>query len=253
MFILLVGVLMPMGDAAAQSLEEKISQEHRAFLENRREALPSLTDPFGAPPAARVVIEQSDDPIRDGMPWKRNVVATIFWVGEKATERNPTPNDKSAWDVNWVQNFGGTDDPDNREGWNPKGFTPKQTPFYVALPYNDVLAAGLHRPEASEVIPWFWQDYRGDGISVCKGRWVAIHLEGKVCYAKWEDVGPFEVDHWKYVFGGEAPRKNINGNSGIDVSPAVRDFLSLKSGDRVQWRFVSERDVPAGPWRKWGK
>ncbi len=237
---------------ASPTLLERAEKAHQAFLEDRREALPSLSDPFGVPPAARVVIETPNDKIRGATTWKRNVVATVFWVGEKATERNPTPNDKSAWDVNWVENFGGTDDPNERDGWNPKGFIPKQTPFYVALPYNDVMAYGLHRPEASEVIPWFWQQYRGDGISVCKGRWVAIHLEGKVCYAKWEDVGPFEVDHWQYVFGDKAPKKNINGSSGIDVSPAVRDYLGMKSGNRVQWRFLEDRDVPAGPWKNWG-
>ncbi len=246
-----VGSALP-GFADTAHLEERLASQHRAFLENRRQALPELSDPYGVPAAARVVIENSREKIRSATPWKRNVVATIFWVGKKPTERNPTPNDKSAWDVNWVENFGGTDHPEEREGWNPKGFVPKQTPFYVALPYNDVMAAGLHRPEASEVIPWFWQEYRGDGISVCKGRWVAIHLAGKVCYAKWEDVGPFEVDHWQYVFGGQAPRKNINGAAGIDVSPAVRDFLGLKSGERVQWKFLDEQDVPLGPWKNWG-
>ena len=234
-----------------EPLLERLELEHHNFLENRRAALPELSDPFGVPAAARIVIESPTDKIRAATPWKRNVVATVFWVGEAATGNNPTPNDKSAWDTNWVENFGGTDTPDERKGWMPAGFIPRQTPFYVALPYNDVMKGGIHRPEASEVIPWFWQDYRGEGISVCKGRWVAIHLAGKVCYAKWEDVGPFEVDHWQYVFGNQAPRKNRNHGAGIDVSPAVRDYLGLKSGERVQWRFMDERDVPPGPWKDW--
>ena len=133
----------------------------------------------------------------------------------------------------------------------PQGFTPQLNPFYVALPYNDVAKGGVHRPEASEVIPWFWEAYRGDGISVCKGRWVAIHHEGRVCYAQWEDVGPFEVDHWQYVFGNEAPRANRNKAAGIDLSPAVRDFLKLRSGAKVEWRFVEDREVPRGPWHDW--
>ena len=250
--VLLVGSSI-LGEVAMASpqLMQRLVEEHEAILEDRRRALPSLSDPFGVPAAARVVIENSREKIRSATPWKRNVVATIFWVGQKPTERNPHAKDKSAWDLNWIDSFGGSDHPEDREGWNPRGFVPKQTPFYVALPYNDVLATGLHRPEASEVIPWFWQQYRGDGITVCKGRWVAIHLAGKVCYAKWEDVGPFELDHWQYVFGNQAPRYNINGGAGIDVSPAVRDFLGLKSGERVQWRFVDERDVPAGPWKNW--
>lgn len=234
-------------------LGERLNEVHRDFLNDRRSALPLLSDPYGVPAAARVVWERSRDAIRDNTPWKRNVVATVFWVGESPTTNNPTPNDKSAWDTNWVENFGGYDDPDERVGWCPKGFVPELNPFYVALPYNDVIKGGIHRPEASQVIPWFWQSYRGDGISVCKGRWVAIHYEGRVCYAQWEDVGPFEVDHWQYVFGSEAPRTNRNQGAGIDISPAVRDFLRIQSGKRVQWRFIDERDVPLGPWQDWGK
>jgi hypothetical protein len=39
--------------------------------------------------------------------------------------------------------------------------------------------------------------------------------------------------------------------AGIDLSPAVRDFLKLRSGAKVEWRFVDERDVPHGPWLDW--
>ncbi len=237
----------------AGPLAERLDAMHEAFLQNRRAALPSLSDPYGVPQAARIVLESSRDPIRAGTGWKRNVVATLFWVGEKPTANNPTPNHMSAWDPNWVENFGGLDDPEERRGWCPRGFVPRQTPFYVALPYNDVVKGGRHAPEASRVIPWFWEDYRGDGISVCKGRWVAIHYEGRVCYARWEDVGPFEVDHWQYVFGDEAPRPNRNQDAGIDISPAVRDFLKFQGGGRVQWRFVRPEEVPVGPWVHWSE
>lgn len=239
------------GPALGARLTERLAGVHESFLENRREALPSLSDPFGTPAAARVVLESSRDSLRGGMPWKRNVVATVFWVGELPTENNPTPNVMSAWDQNWQQNFGGYDQPERRDGFCPEGFTPALNPFYIALPYNDVAKGGVHRPEASEVIPWFWETYRGDGISVCKGRWLAIHHNGRVCYAQWEDVGPFEVDHWQYVFGNETPRANRNKAAGIDLSPAVRDFLGLRSGAMVEWRFVDDRQVPRGPWHDW--
>lgn len=185
------------------------------------------------------------------LSWRGNVVATVFWVGERPTAHNPTPNDAGAWDPNWMENFGGYDHPDRRAGFLPADFVPAMNPFYVALPYNDIGKDFRHRSEAAEIIPWFWTDYRGEGISVCKGRWIAIHKDGRVCYAQWEDVGPFQTDHWEYVFGGASPRDNRNGGAGIDVSPAVRDFLNLRSGERVQWRFVEFRDVPAGPWRGW--
>jgi hypothetical protein len=248
--VLAVG-LFTAGLAGGMSLSKRLERAHLGTLEERRAALPELSNPFGVPLAARVVIEDPSERFRRATGWKRNVVATVFWVGEDASSNNPVHNKASAWDGNWEANFGGLDDPDARDGYGPAGFEPKMNPFYVALPYNDIGKDGLHRPEASEVIPWFWEDYRGDGISVCKGRWVAIHARGGVCYAQWEDVGPFEVDHWQYVFGGEAPRANLNNAAGIDVSPAVRDFLGLKSGERVQWRFVNERDVAAGPWAKW--
>jgi hypothetical protein len=46
--------------------------------------------------------------------------------------------------------------------------------------------------------------------SWCKDRWVAIRHGNKVCFAQWEDVGPFQTDHWQYVFGNERPRPNKN-------------------------------------------
>ncbi len=237
------------GSAWASRLAEQVAGRHERFLEDRRDALAALSDPFGVPAAARLVLERPLPRGLAGAAWKRNVIATVFWVGELPGEHNPTPNTCSAWDQNWLANFGGCDDPEHRAGYLPAAFTPLLNPFYVALPYNDVARGGGHRPEASEVIPWFWQSYRGAGISVCKGRWLAIHHQGRVCYAQWEDVGPFVVDHWQYVFGNDAPLPNRNGGAGIDLSPAVRDFLHLHSGASVEWRFAEDSEVPPGPWR----
>ncbi|MES2980786.1 MAG: hypothetical protein V4727_00605 [Verrucomicrobiota bacterium] len=237
------------GMAHGTQLSERLDAVHEHFLENRRAALSGLSDPFGVPAAAKVVIEDPMGEFRRKAAWKRNVVTTIFWVGEQPTENNPTPNDKSAWDQNWMKNFGGYDNPNQREGFFPKGFVPKLNPFYVALPYNDIGKDFRHRSEAAEVIPWFWEKYQGDGISVCKGRWIAIHYDGKICYAQWEDVGPFETDHHEYVFGNENARANRNKAAGLDVSPAVRDFLEMPSGDRAEWKFVEDYEVPQGPWK----
>lgn len=248
--ILLLSAIL-MGSATAANLSERLAASHQELLEDRREALPALSDPFGIPAPARVVLERSTDAMRASSPWKRNVVATVFWVGELPSENNPTPNTQSAWDQNWQETYGGYDHPERRNGFLPADFSPSINPFYIALPYNDVAPGGVHRPEAPEVIPWFWENYRGDGISVCKGRWVAIHHAGRVCYAQWEDVGPFETDHWQYVFGNESPRPNRNQSAGIDISPAVRDFLKLRSGSKVEWRFVNDHEVPKGPWLSW--
>lgn len=247
----LLPIFISVGEAVS-SLDDRLGELHEELLENRREALPQLSNPFRAPDRARIVIEESDEELRSFRGWRGNVVGTVFWIGELPSQNNPVPNTMSSWDMSWQENFGGYDDPNKRNGYLPAGFVPKLNPFYVALPYNDIAKGGHHRPEASEVIPWFWRDYRGEGISVCKGRWIAIHREGRVCYAQWEDVGPFEVDHWQYVFGNEDPRGNRNNAAGIDLSPAVRDFLKFRSGERVQWRFVEARDVPDGPWSGWG-
>ncbi len=239
------------GSDASVLFGDRLESAHEEFLENRRGAFSSLSDPFGVPQVARKVAEESSDVFRAASQWKRNITATVFWVGEEPTENNPTPNVMSAWDQNWQASFGGYDHPENRHGYAPSGFNPLQNPFYVALPYNDIGKDGRHRPEASEMIPWFWQSYRGDSVSVCKGRWIAIHHAGRVCYAQWEDVGPFEVDHFQYVFGKEQPRPNRNHSAGIDLSPATRDFLNLRSGATVEWRFVESYEVPAGPWKSW--
>ena len=66
-----------------------------------------------------------------------------------------------------------------------------------------------------------------------------------------EDVGPFYTDSAAYVFGDGRPWPNVNHGAGIDVSPAVRDYLGLGSLDLVDWRFVEQADVPAGPWSQY--
>ena len=161
--------------------------------------------------------------------WKTGITATTFWVGEP-----PTPNDPgnlaSAWDPNWTAT------------------SRSQNPFYVALPYNDV-AGGHTKPEARSIIPWFKQAFVRDGQSVLKDRWIAIRRGSRVCYAQWEDVGPFQVDHWQYVFGNERPRPNVNRDAGIDLSPAVRNYLGMSGLDRCDWKFVEAKEIPQGPWK----
>jgi len=186
-------------------------------------------------------------------PWRNNIVTTVFWVGEQPTANNPTPNHKSSWDQNWARNFGGYDNPDpaTRANYLPKKFIPRQNPFYIALPYNDT-TRGTTKPEARKVIPWFKQAFVRPGKSVVKGRWIAIRHKGRIAYAQWEDCGPFRTDHYEYVFGSDRPKPNLNQGAGLDVSPAVRDYLGLKGKDVCDWKFVEARDVPNGPWTKYG-
>jgi hypothetical protein len=185
--------------------------------------------------------------------WKQNIVTTVFWVGELASVNNPVSNDKSSWDLSWIANYGGFDPPEtsNRRNYLPVAFVPRQNPFYVALPYNDLIR-GQFKSEAPLVIPWFRKAYTGPGQSVCKDHWLAIRKGGRICYAQWEDCGPFRTDHFQYVFGNERPKPNANFGAGLDVSPAVRDYLGLQSTDVTDWQFVEVQDVPPGPWRGYG-
>ena len=201
----------------------------------------------------QVFVPTSSRPAIQRFPWKTNIVTTVFWVGEQAGGNNPVPNFRSSWDLNWQANYGGFDNPEtsSRRDYVPVAFVPRQNPFYCALPYNDV-THGQFKPEAPLVIPWFKQAYMGQGQSVCWHHWLAIRKGNRTCYAQWEDCGPFRTDHFQYVFGNERPKPNLNHGAGLDVSPAVRDYLGLQPTDVTDWQFVNTQDVPAGPWRKYG-
>ena len=197
-------------------------------------------------------------PPRPGaFPWHFDITATYFFIGERATHRNPTPNTASSWDSAWDDNYGGYDDPDPKKRdpvtFAPLGFKPRLNPFYVALPYNDIDRGGP-KPEAPKVIPWYRRDKDGKYESTCRGTWVQIYYKGRYCFAQWEDCGPFLTDDWEYVFKGKRPRNTNNQCAGIDISPAVRDYLGIPGGSAVvHWRFVDFSLVPGGPWAKFGK
>jgi hypothetical protein len=186
-------------------------------------------------------------------PWKTNIVTTVFWIGEPSTGVTAANNFKSSWDPRWQENYGGFDDPDQSlRTWDfrPRAFEPRLNPFYIALPFNDQ----TNKDIAPRVIPWYARHpARVNGGSVCKGQWLAIRFGKKICYAQWEDVGPFETDDWAYVFGrSPQPKTVMNNGVGLDISPAVRDYLGIVSGVRCDWRFCDLVEVPDGPWRKFG-
>ena len=222
-------------------------------------ALPRVVIPTSNRPTAPV------RPVQPGAgnlyPWRTNITATVFWIGELPSQNNPTPNLKSSWDQEWSINFGGYDCPepgariaDHRTGdFRPKNFTPKLNPFYIALPYNDVAGWGRHKPEACKVIPWFSRMNPDPGKTVLKGRWLQIYNGKRSCYAQWEDCGPWVTDDWEYVFQGKTPKNHSNQDAAIDISPAIRDYLDLQSGQKCHWRFVEDAQVPYGPWKKYGQ
>ena len=102
------------------------------------------------------------------------------------------------------------------------------------------------------MVPWFKEAFVKPGQSILKGRWIAIHYNGRTCFAQWEDCGPFRTDHANYVFGNERPRPNLNHGAGLDVSPAVRDYLGMTRNEYCDWKFVDAAAVPDGPWKTYG-
>ncbi len=237
----------------AKSDIKDLTKTSKKMRPSQAQNAPEESAQDGTPPPEEELQDLPSD-IVDRYPWKKSIVTTTFWIGEKPTQNNPVPNHKSSWDAKWAQNYGGTDtpDPSRRTGeFIPDSFMPRQNPFYVALPYNDKTSNG-HKPEAKQVIPWFKKEYKGPHKSVCKGRWIAIRKGDRVCYAQWEDAGPFRTDNWQYVFGPERPLPNLNKGAGLDVSPAVRDYLGMDDTDVTDWKFVDFDEVPTGPWASYG-
>ena len=189
--------------------------------------------------------------VKNIYPWKTGIITTMFYIGEGGSSISSTDNMASSWDQNWVHSNRGKDSPYDRNGFASAGHASTVNPFYVALPFNDLvypdkarrwLPAGWHRP-----------DKDGKPVSACKDRWVEIKTEdgsGHVCFAQWEDVGPLRYDHAEYVFGPERP--DTYTRAGLDVSPAVADYLGLNKDKKstTRWRFVDDEDVLPGQWLK---
>ncbi|MFF0910457.1 hypothetical protein ACFWZW_07185 [Microbacterium enclense] len=207
-----------------------------------------------------------------GYPWHTDIVATTFWVGEVF---DPAADDGSqrisAYDSDWLGSYGGCDgvevdgqcrtEPRTAEdGFFPTRMTPRENPFYLDLPFDDVNDDEAFAARG-DVVPWAGEpDYADDvddrSVSLMKNRWVALHKDGRLCYAQIQDAGPGEYRDAAYVFGDDDRRPanaRYNG-AGLDVSPAVNGCLGFAEldgeDDRVDWAFVDERDVPPGPWTR---
>lgn len=205
-------------------------------------------------------------------PNHTGIVATTFWVGE-IFDANAADGSQmmSTYDDNWHRNYGGCDGrvvsrackTEKRlsgNGYFPRSMKPKQNPFYLDLPYDDLndrtgfRNRGKHLPWAKDKA---YKSYiKDDRVSLMKDRWVRITRKGKVCYGQIQDAGPGQYHNAKYVFGkkNSRPANKRYNNAGMDVSPALNGCLRFSSlngeSDKVSWRFVEAKDVPQGPWKK---
>jgi hypothetical protein len=199
-------------------------------------------------------------------------VSTTFWVGE-IFDPNAADGSQmlSTYDGDWFGSYGGCDgvtraggcETERRtsaNGYFPTSMTPKENPFYLDLPYDDVNdPTGFAQRDA--VVPWASQQpyasHRGDqGFSYLKNRWVQLTRNGVACYGQIEDAGPGEYHDAAYVFGSD-DRRPVNkryGGAGMDVSPALTGCLGFPELDGtsgvVDWRFIDASQVPPGPWTR---
>jgi hypothetical protein len=221
-----------------------------------------------APPAA----PRSGPRSSSRYPWHTDIPSTTFWVGEIF---DPNASDGSqvlsTYNGSWLRDYGGCDGrmvgKDCRterrtaaDDWFPTAMTPKENPFYLDLPFDDVNDAAGVRTRA-KVIPWARQARYASRLhdrdaSMMKNRWVELRKGGRTCFGQIEDAGPGQYHDARYVFGHDdaRPANRRYGGAGLDVSPALNGCLGYAEldgdGDRVSWRFVDDRDVPAGPWTR---
>jgi hypothetical protein len=148
-------------------------------------------------------------------------------------------------------------------GYFPTDMTPKENPFYLDLPFDDINDPTAYA-ERCKVIPWASQfpasDCTNQNFSYMKNHWVRlVGPNGKACYGQVEDAGPSHDNLYHdsaYVFGSKnvQPIQGQFNDAGLDVSPALNGCLGFKEldgdQDRVSWQFVDAPRVPAGPWKK---
>lgn len=148
-------------------------------------------------------------------------------------------------------------------GYFPTRVTPRENPFYLDLPFDDLNDSTGFSTRCA-VIPWATDPgYAGhcsdQNFSYMKNRWVRlVGPNGATCYGQIQDAGPSSGDRYhdaNYVFGAAdaRPANKLFNNAGIDVSPALNGCLGYSEldgqSDRVSWQFVDAPDVPPGPWR----
>jgi|GEM_PF-3505850 len=185
-------------------------------------------------------------PTGSNYKWHYNIVTTEFWIGELPSEDN-----------NWISNVS--------TAWESP-LADSVNDYYVALPYNDLEYKNnqtVHK-DSAKLIPWYDP---ADAVgykfySYMKNRWVMVKLGDKVAYGQVEDTGPYLEDDFAYVFGDAAvPANTFRNKSGLDISPAMDEYIGLDGLGVVDWKFVEFEEVPEGPWKfnveteqcRWGK
>jgi hypothetical protein len=198
---------------------------------------------------------------RRSYPVHRQVLAMQFRLGAIVSQRDGYDGQSvsSAWDARWAQHYGGCDglgpvgvacsaDTAARRGpdWFPTVTVPRENPYYVALPFDDLVPNGTTGRErmAWSQDPGFAGRQGDRTVSFLKNRWVSVSGPAGTCFAQVEDTGPGAPDP-AYVFDAEAPKDYY----GMHLSPALFRCLGFDGtalDGRVDWAFVDAPDQ--GPW-----
>jgi len=259
----------------------------------------TLTGPLlaGAPPSPQPPHQVTVKAATRSYPWHSNIVATSFWVGELFNDKVSDGSQVcSTYDSKWALHWSGistgkvpskasgcpgspsggcdgiagskgsckTEARHESNGWFPSKVTPKENPFYLDLPYDDVNDSKAFKARCTD-IPWsgdagFTGKCKDKNFTFMKNRWVRmVGPNGHTCYGQIEDAGPSHGSLYhdaKYVFGASdaRPVQTQFNHAGADVSPALNGCLGFKEldgdTDHIKWQWVDDADVPAGPWTK---
>ncbi|KAA9160912.1 hypothetical protein FPZ12_016010 [Amycolatopsis acidicola] len=205
-------------------------------------------------------------------PWHTRIVSTTFWVGEVFDPRAEDGSQvESSYDAQWLAHYGGCDGVERDErcdteprtaanGYFPTVLAPRENPFYLDLPFDDVNDPGAFG-ERAVVVPWAGRpEFAGKAtdpsVSLMKNRWVEVRRGDRVCYGQIEDAGPGVYDDSAYVFSttDTRPANSRYNGAGLDVSPALNGCLGFGElngeTDLVDWRFAENDEVPPGPWQR---
>ena len=112
---ILFSTLLPV-TATVFTTAERSALAHEEFLKERRAIITGRVNPYLGPGVAQIVEELPAPWKVKTNPWHYQIRATVFWVGERPTVRNPVSNSSSSWDPDWENRFGGYDHPFKRKG-----------------------------------------------------------------------------------------------------------------------------------------
>ena len=212
-------------------VEEPVVEEPVVEDPVEPEAPPTIPDPFE---------EEEPEPEEEALDtasnyvWHHNIITTTFWLGEKASADN-----------GWISN----------ESTAYESPADSVNDWYVAVPLSDITTKDGQTMNKDWVVdlPWYDPaDSEGyEYYSYLKNRWVMIRRGDKVAYGQVADAGPRGEDLYNYVIlGGEFHNPLSQNNAGLDVSPAINDYLGMDGKDEADWKFIEEEEVPDGPWKE---